>query len=82
MTTAKQTIAYATRLLTACSRVSRGMLLRMLRSMLVHVLVLAFVIRHGDVYPGLGASFELRDIGTDHHTQVGCLLAQYGEDIS
>jgi hypothetical protein len=62
------------------------MLLRMLRSMLVRVLGLAFVIRHDDVYPGhqgFGASFELRDIGTDHHTQVGSLLAQYGEeDIS
>ena len=52
MTTTEQRIAYATRLPTACSWVSRGMLLRMLRSMLIHVLGLAFVIRHGDVNPG------------------------------
>jgi hypothetical protein len=52
MTTTKQTIAYATRLPTACSWVSRGMLLRMLRSMPVHVLGLASVLRHGDVNPG------------------------------
>jgi hypothetical protein len=52
MTTTKQTIAYATRLPTACSWVSRGMLLRMLRSMPVHALGLVSVLRHGDVNPG------------------------------
>jgi hypothetical protein len=32
---------------------------------------------------GLGASFELRDVGTYDQIQVGSLLAQYGEeDIS